>query len=422
MKLTKFKKKNITLSALVASLALASGVVQAKSIAITNATVHTVTNQGVLEQATVILDEGKITHVYTNENTPESISADEVIDANGRILTPGFIGTMNSLGLVEVGAVSRTQDGKDKKADITFDPSIAFNPNSTVIPYSRTGGITSSIIVPNGGDNMFKGQAFVADLSGHTDSIVKTGSAVLIDLGSQSKGSRVLNLQKLRVELEDAQKALAKSTDKKDSKAPKRDEKIINKLLAGELPLIAHAERATDLLELIKIKNDFGINIVMAGAAEAVRIAPQLAEANIPVIVNAISNLPSSFDSLTLSLDNAAILHKAGVKVLLTISGDTHNIYQLRFDTGVAVANGLPKDAALAAITANVADVFSLDAGRIAIGKKADVVLWSADPFELSSHVEKMWINGEEVNMRTRQDALRDRYTAKSDMPRAYTK
>ncbi|GHE92270.1 amidohydrolase family protein [Thalassotalea profundi] len=408
--------KNLTLfkSSLVALALAASTSLFAQSVAITNATVHTVTDEGILTNATIVMDNGVITAI-----NPENVNADTVIDAKGQILTPGFISAMNQLGLVEVSAVSRSRDAGDKKADITFDPSIAFNPNSTVIPFSRSGGITSSIVVPNGGDDMFKGQAFIADLSGKPDSIVKKGSAVLIDLGSQSKGSRVLNLQKLRVELEDA-----KSMSKKDSKdkEPKRDAKIINALLAGELPLIAHADRATDLLELINIKKDFGINVVLAGAADAVRIAPQLADANIPVIVNAISNLPSSFDSLNVSLDNAGLLQKAGVKVLLTISGGTHNMYQLRFDTGVAVANGLPKNEALAAITANIADVFSLDAGRIAIGKKADVVLWSADPFELSSRVEHMWINGEEVNMRTRQDALRDRYTAQSDMPRAYTK
>ena len=121
------KKRTFTLSSLVTAsltvLALTSTAVNAKITAITNATVHTVASQGILEQATVIIDEGVITQVYANENTPENIEADEVIDAKGRILTPGFIGTMNALGLVEVGAVSRTRDGRDEKADITFDAS-----------------------------------------------------------------------------------------------------------------------------------------------------------------------------------------------------------------------------------------------------------------------------------------------------------
>jgi len=86
------------------------------------------------------------------------------------------------------------------------------------------------------------------------------------------------------------------------------------------------------------------------------------------------------------------------------------------------VANGLTKAQALAAVTANVADAFNYNAGRIAVGKKADLVLWSADPFELSTRVEKMWIDGKEYSTQSRHDALRKRYMTKSDMPKAYLK
>jgi imidazolonepropionase-like amidohydrolase len=115
-------------------------------------------------------------------------------------------------------------------------------------------------------------------------------------------------------------------------------------------------------------------------------------------------------------------LTKAGVKVIITNSGESHNINQLRFDAGVAVANGIEKTTALAAVTANVADTFKLNSGRIVEGKDANLVLWSNDPFEISTKVEAMWINGQAMNLKSRQDALRDRYTENSDMPRAYTK
>ena len=83
----------------------------------------------------------------------------------------------------------------------------------------------------------------------------------------------------------------------------------------------------------------------------------------------------------------------------------------------IGVVNG-----AYAAISANIADVFKLNTGRIAVGKNADLVLWSADPFELSTKVDVMWINGEQVSTRSRQDALRERYTNQSNMPKAYLK
>ena len=94
----------------------------------------------------------------------------------------------------------------------------------------------------------------------------------------------------------------------------------------------------------------------------------------------------------------------------------------MRFDAGVAIANGLAETTALAAITANVADTFNLNSGRIVVGKNADLVLWSSDPFEISTKVDAMWINGNAMSLRSRQDALRDRYTTDSAMPRAYTK
>ena len=97
-------------------------------------------------------------------------------------------------------------------------------------------------------------------------------------------------------------------------------------------------------------------------------------------------------------------------------------MYQLRYNAGNAIANGLTREQALAAITSNVADVFGLDAGEIAVGKKADLVLWSNDPFELSTKVDKIWIGGKEYSTESRSDKLRDRYMANSDMPRSYTK
>ena len=407
------------------ALALASSSASfAQSIAITNATVHTVTEQGVLNNATVIIQDGKVTAI-----NPESVTADTVIDAEGKILTPGFIGSMNQLGLVEVGAVSRSRDAGDKKADITFDASLAFNPRSTVIPYSRKGGITTNVVVPRGGESMFKGQTFVADLSGEFDSVRVSNNAVIIDLGAKSKGSRALDLQKLQVKFEDATKKLAKAKkkakdakDKKEAKEPSREDKVINALLAGDKALVAYADRATDLLALLKLKETFSLDLVLVGAADSVLIADKIAQAKVPVVMAALDNLPGSFDSLHASLENAAKLTAAGVNVALTVDGDTHNLYQLRFHAGNAVANGLSRDAALAAVTANVADAFNVDSGRIAVGKTADLVLWSADPFELSSHVAKIWIGGKEVSTQSRQDKLRDRYMKQSNMPKSYLK
>lgn len=432
MKLNQFKLKQIKKRTIVIASALTlvfvTNLVNAKSIAITNATVYTVASQGILEQATVVIDEGKIMAVYSADETPSKLNTDDTFDAKGRILTPGFIGSMNSLGLVEVNAVARTRDGLDEKADITFDASLAFNPKSTLIPYTRKGGITSNIVAPTGGEGVFAGQTFAVDLSGEFSSVIAKQNAVLIHLGSESKGSRAQKLQLLSNQLDDAKKVLTKKSEQKknskekETKKPKRNELVINELLAGEKPLLAYADRATDLLALLALKKEYGIDLVLVGASDAVLVANEIADANVPIILSAIDNLPSSFDSLHGSLANMAILAKAGVKLIIRTKGESHNINQLRFDAGIAVANGLSQLDAYSALTANVADVFKLNSGRITAGKNADLVLWSADPFEISSKVDLMWINGIQVSTQSRQDALRDRYTKKTNMPRAYSK
>jgi imidazolonepropionase-like amidohydrolase len=410
--------------------------VAAKSLAITNATVYTASSQGVLKNATVIVENGKISQILTAADNV--IKTDESINAQGKILTPGFIAVMNQLGLVEVNAIASSRDGGDKKAKITFDASLAFNPLSATIAYARKGGITRSIVSPSGGESVFKGQSFVVDLSGKFDSVLTANNAVVAAIGANKKGSRVLSLQKLMNTFEDAEKKIAKakkaaakdkiavkkSKDKKKAKeAPelKRDEKIINAILAGTKPLLVYADRATDILALIKLKKRFNLDLVILDAGDAELVAEQLVAANVPVVIDAMRDLPGGFDSLHVSLNTAANLIKAGVKVAFFVQ-DTHNLYQLRFDAGNAVANGVTKADALAAVTANIADIFHLDSGKITQGQAADLVLWSNDPFELSSHVEKMWIAGDEYSTASRQDALRDRYLEKSELPERYRK
>ena len=402
---------------LVAAGLLASTAVAAQSIAIINATVHTSTEQGVLQGASIIMDEGKITAI-----NPEKVAADTIIDAKGQIVTAGFIGTMNQLGLVEVGAVAGSRDGGDDKAGIDFDPSLAFNAHSSLIPYARKGGITRDVITPHGGDSIFAGLASVVDLSGEFDSVKQTQVALVVHLGEKSKGSRAMSLKNL-VDKLTAHQQNSNKKDKKDAASPSPEETVLTKVLAGEMPLLVTASRASDIIELIKLKQQFSLNLVIAGAQDAVVVKEQLAQANVPVIVSAMESLPGSFDSLHASLDNAGKLEKAGVKVLLSIAGDaSHNVYQLRFDAGNAVSYGMTQEGALKAITANVADVFGINAGSVAVGKAADLVIWNDDPFDFTSHVTKMFINGEEVSTEARQDKLRKRYTTDSEMPRAYTK
>ncbi|PWS56598.1 amidohydrolase family protein [Pseudoalteromonas sp. meg-B1] len=402
---------------LVAAGLLASGTVSAESLAIINATLHTSSDQGVLEGASIVMNDGKITAI-----NPSDFKVDKVIDAQGQIVTPGFIASVNQLGLVEVGAVAGSRDAGEDKAGIDFDASLAFNPRSSLIAYARKGGITRDLITPYGGDSIFAGLASVVDLSGGFESVNKKQAALVVHLGERSKGSRAFTLQTLINKLDEHQTKASKEAKKDDAK-PSAEDTIMAKVLKGDMPLLISVSRSADIVELIKVKQQFGVNIVLNGAQDAVVVKDRIAKAGIPVIISAMDNLPGSFDSLHASLNNAGILEKAGVKVLLTVGGDaSHNVYQLRYDAGNAVSYGMSQQGALKAMTSNVADVFGINAGSLEVGKAADVVMWSNDPFELSSHVNKMFINGVEVSTESRQDKLRERYTTESNMPRAYTK
>ncbi|MEC4089129.1 amidohydrolase family protein [Pseudoalteromonas rubra] len=407
---------------LLTSALLASSAAFAQITAITNAKVHTLTDAGTLEGATVVIEDGTITAI-----NPTSIEADVTIDAQGRVLTPGFIGSMNQLGLVEVSAVAGSRDAGDDKADVDFDASPAFNPRSSLIPYGRKGGITQNVVMPHGGKSIFKGLAFVVDLSGEFGSVLKTRTALLVDMDASSTGSRAMKYKTLAEKLEGQQQKLSdkgKKDDKKAAKKPSQEEQVLTAVLKGEMPVVVGVERASDILEVLKVKEQFGLNLVLWGVNDAVLVKEEIAKANVPVVISAVSNLPTSFSSLHADLTNAGELERAGVKVLLSgfAFEGAHNLYQLRFDAGIAVAHGMSYEGALKAVSSNIADVFDLDGGKIASGQRADLVLWSADPFEFTTTLDKLWINGEEVSTESRHDKLKDRYTTDSDMPRAYTK
>ena len=150
-------------------------------------------------------------------------------------------------------------------------------------------------------------------------------------------------------------------------------------------------------------------------------VADQLAAAGVPVIVDAYQNLPSTFESLGATLENAARLQAAGVKIAFTAG--SHNARNLTQYAGNAVANGLDYDAALAAITAHPAEIYGLqDIGRLAAGYRADVVIWDGDPLEVTSFPDTVLIDGAAMPMDSRQRQLRERYRDTEAWPQAYDK
>jgi imidazolonepropionase-like amidohydrolase len=190
---------------------------------------------------------------------------------------------------------------------------------------------------------------------------------------------------------------------------PAGREALAHYLAGGKV--VFHVDRAADILAATAFARRNGMQPIVDGGAEAWMVARQLAETKTPVVLDPLEDLPSSFDRLGASLDNAARLQRAGVRIAFS-NGDGSNARLIRQLAGNAVAHALDWNAALIAITAGPADIVGVGAtrGRIAVGQVADLVLWSGDPLEVTSLAERVWIGGGTVALGSRQTALRDRY------------
>ncbi|HUH89820.1 MAG TPA: amidohydrolase family protein, partial [Lysobacter sp.] len=184
--------------------------------------------------------------------------------------------------------------------------------------------------------------------------------------------------------------------------------------------VVVGVDRAADIRQLLRWSARHKVKIAIAGGAEAWKVAPQLAAAKVPVFVNPLDNLPSGFDQIGATMENAGRLAAAGVAVGFSQGGDSHNARKIRQAAGNAVANGLPWDAGLAGLTSVPAQAFGVadTLGSIAVGKRADLVLWSGDPLEVNAVATQVWFDGKPIEMRSRQTELRDRYL-QAPVPRA---
>jgi hypothetical protein len=405
-----------TARALVCALATLPLAAPAQDLLIRNATVHTVTERGALERADVLVRNGRIAAVGSNL----AAAGATVVDANGRPLTPGLFGGITALGVVEVSLEPTTVDNASPHGDDKgtppeprpeFDVTLSFNPDSAVIGVNRVEGVTFAMIAPGevSGDAVIAGQGSVARLDGRADAMLAASHTLFANLNAGVSRAGQLML------LEQATREAKPTPQMRDADfrllTPTGREVLARYLAGGRIAF--NVDRATDIRQVLAFSQRQGARPVVIGGAQGWQVAGQLAQAKVPVVLDPLVDLPASFDQIGATLANAARLHKAGVKIAFTNLNDgTHNARKVRQAAGVAVAHGLPWDAALAALTANPAEIFGLGAeyGRIAPGYVADLVLWSGDPLEVTTVAQQVWIDGRPQSMRSRQTELRDRY------------
>lgn len=389
----------------------------AQTVAIVGGTVYPVAGPK-LANATVLIRDGKIAAVGTNV----AVAPDAMrINAAGRWVTPGLIDAAGQMGLVEISAVEGTREATLKSDSVAaaFDVVDGINPASTLIPVTRVEGITTTLAMPFG--NLISGQAALLDLDGTTvgEMLVKAPAGMVAYLDEEVKGeaggSRAGVTERLRRVFNDALEYSRRKADYARAQmaplaAPAADLAALLPVLQGELPLIAVANRRSDIEAALKLARDYKLKLIVFGGAEAWLIPAELARAGVPVLVEPLDNIPT-YDALSIRYGNAGLLAKAGVRVGL-VDLDTHNSRDLRQQAGNAVSYGMTWEQALRAVTLAPAEIFGVADryGSLEPGKVANVVVWSGDPFEFSTAIEHVFIRGREIALRSRQTELFERY------------
>ena len=367
------------------------------------------------------------------EATGADLSANEfdtVIDAKGRPVTPALFAGITAAGLGEIGMVYEAVDSRLSNLYTglmhpEFDVRKAYNPHSSVIPVTRIEGYGYSLLMAAPGDRTISGQGSLVRFDGGFDSFEgKTTVYLNVDgrSGGQVGGSRAAHWMLL----ETAFTSLV-SKQSKGLWPSHSDHALLNQSGTAALRdikkdglFVFHANRASDINQVLQFSARHHLSSVISGGQEAWIVRDALAEAKVPVVLNALENLPSSFDGLGARLDNAALLHEAGVIVLFS-SGETHNARKLRQVVGNAVANGFPYQVAISAITSLPAKVFGGTPRLLAPGLNADLVIWSGDPLEVDSAADQVIIDGKLDPMTSRQTQLLKRYLpTNTGLGRAY--
>jgi imidazolonepropionase-like amidohydrolase len=404
-----------------ALLVALAGALPSQTVAITGGRVFPVSGPAI-DNGTVLIRDGKIVAVGTNVTVPSDARR---IDASGKWVTPGIFNAATVLGITEVNAVQGTVDayakGNGNAVTASFKAWEGFNPASPLLQVTRNDGITTVGIVP--GANMISGQAAVVDLVDGTslgDLLLRAPVAMIADLGSKGPDrgtARAEVLQKFRDVLRDARDFPRRRADyeraqSRELAARASDLEALQPVIQGKMLLIIDADRASDIENALQLAREFGLRIAVSGATEAWKVADKLAAARVPVIVGALNNIPRDFSSLGARQENAALLQKAGVKVVINEGTDAFNARNVKYSAGVAVAFGLPWEEGLRAITQNAAELFGVAdrVGTLQPGKDATLVVWDGDPFELYTRPVNVMVRGKDVLRPSRQDELMRRY------------
>jgi imidazolonepropionase-like amidohydrolase len=453
-----------------ASLLLATAApVASQTIAITGGTVALGEGSEPIQGGTVVIRNGRIVAAGANVGIPQGA---EMIDARGKWVTPGIVAGFSRLGLSEVDLSGGLTDDKAESGPFgaAIDVAPGINPTDSTIAVNRADGVTRAVVAPNVARSIFGGQGAVIDLGADMEPITRSRVFQFVELGetggTTAGGSRPSAYIQFRNALREARELgrygtpISSSARKADEAtdqpivrnpnesrlygigAQRSEDVLLTRfdaaalvpVLQGRQYLLVHVERARDILNVIGLKRDYpALKIVLVGATEGWLVADRIAAARVPVIASAVNDLPANFEQIAATQSNVGRMRDAGVSVAIGMIDDNDTRYlfnerqyagNLVALAGVPGATGVRWGEALAMITSRPAEMLGMarDIGSLAPGRRADVVIWSGDPLQVSSNAEAVFIDGVQQPMDTRQTKLRERYKDlnRDVLPEAY--
>jgi len=388
-----------------------------------------------LIEASVVVDDGVIVDVLP-ASSPLPAGARR-IDGRGKVLSPGLVAVGSQVGLFDVGMEPAHDDSAlSGPATPAFVAGDGYNPLAVHVAVDREEGVTTAVLAP-AERTLFSGQATVVSLTGTLDAAGRPDVAHPVAMWGAfdggvaeawggSRGGLLLGLRGLfdDVRWYRAHRAAYDNGDSRALALPPVHLRALQPVVQGALPWVVHVDRAADVLAVLDVAAEEGLRVIVDGGAESWLVAEQLQAAHVAVIVHPSTAGQKDFDALSSRDDLATVLHKAGVDVVIASWPTDMGTTRLRQEAGLAVQNGLPHDAAIAAITRMPAVLFAPHAndaagkgaplrGVVKKGARADLVLWSGDPLEVMSVAEHVWIAGRENPTPSRPRQLAERYRPK---------
>lgn len=410
---------------------------QKAPIVITNATIHT-GNGEVLENASVVIVDGKITAVGKNVSVPAGA---EVVDAKGKHVYPGLILPASALGLVEISAVRATNDAREiGELNPNVRSIVAYNTDSKVINTLRSNGVLAANVIPQG--SFLAGSSSVVQLDAWTwtDAALKADAGMHLYMpslmqrpnfgrfgggqGGPNAGMPQTDpvkeglgqLEKLKTFFREAKAYNAVSVHTETNLKYDAVKNLFNKTQK----FYVHGNTVRQMLAALDFVKEFGFDVVIVGGSESWQIADLLKQHNVSVILQQMHSLPTTTDDdVDQPYKSAAALQKAGVTFAISDDDNQTRGRNIAFNAGTAVAYGLSKEEALAAITLNVAKIMGVadKTGSIEVGKDATIIISSGDILDMmTNNVTDAFIQGRKINLDDKQKQLNDRYEQKYEL------